>query len=299
MAQRRMFSKLVVDTDNFMDLPASAKVLYFYLNIYADDDGFVSNPKTIKRMINASDDDLKILIAKQYLLAFEDGAMVIRHWRIHNYIRKDRYNGTAFQEDKSQLLTGENGEYLLAKDVTPEKISHETSVKVAKKQRVTDGIPVVSKRLPQVRSGQVRSGQVRESLSSEREERDFINPVVKENLDLIIDTFSKANKSLSKTDKSKLVKTLDKLDLVENSDINLKIQKVTQIALKRGDYPFAYLLKCLQDLDSINLETNKMQPQQITKSIDWNNYHPKSESDEPDLSKEKIAEIFRKYGASK
>ncbi|EUN35275.1 conserved phage C-terminal domain-containing protein, partial [Lactococcus cremoris] len=113
MAQRRMFSKKIVETDFFMEMSPTAKLLYFYLNMSADDDGFVGNPKTIKLISGATDDDLKILIAKQFIIPFESGVVVIKDWKIHNYIRKDTYNSTVYKFEKSQLLDDANGAYVL------------------------------------------------------------------------------------------------------------------------------------------------------------------------------------------
>lgn len=87
MAERRMFSKAIIDSHAFFDMPASARLLYYDLGMRADDDGFVNNPKKIIRMIGAADDDLKLLVAKKFIIPFENGVVVIKHWRIHNYIR--------------------------------------------------------------------------------------------------------------------------------------------------------------------------------------------------------------------
>ena len=94
MASRRMFSKDVVCSDRFLDMPASAQALYFQYGLEADDDGFVSAPKKILRLTNASDDDLKILVAKGFLIPFDSGVVVIRDWKINNYLRRDRYTPT-------------------------------------------------------------------------------------------------------------------------------------------------------------------------------------------------------------
>lgn len=111
MAQRRMFSKKITDTDTFLDMPLSSQALYFHLNMHADDDGFVSNSKTIKRMIGASDDDLKLLMAKQFIFTFESGVVVIRDWKIHNYIRKDTYTPTIYGDEMDELHESVNGSY--------------------------------------------------------------------------------------------------------------------------------------------------------------------------------------------
>ena len=103
MAQRRMFSKKITDTDHFLEMPLSAQALYFHLNMGADDEGFIDRARTIQRTIRASDDDMKILIAKGFLIPFESGVVVIRHWRIHNYIQSDRFQTTIYQDEKSHL----------------------------------------------------------------------------------------------------------------------------------------------------------------------------------------------------
>jgi hypothetical protein len=111
LAEKRMFAKSIIDTDAFLGMPLSAQALYFHLCMRADDDGFVSNPRKIQRMICCSDDDLKLLIAKRYILVFESGVIVIKHWRIHNYIRKDTYRETLYQEEKSTLYMKPDGAY--------------------------------------------------------------------------------------------------------------------------------------------------------------------------------------------
>ncbi|CAK1245216.1 DNA replication protein DnaD (DnaD) [Fructobacillus fructosus] len=111
MAQRRMFSKKVTDTDVFLDMPLSAQALYFHLNMHADDDGFISNARTIQRMVGSSEDDIKLLIAKKFILPFENGVQVIIHWRVHNYIQGDRYHETDYINEKAQLSVRKNGMY--------------------------------------------------------------------------------------------------------------------------------------------------------------------------------------------
>ncbi len=113
MAERRMFSKTIVDADNFLDMPASTRLLYYDLGMRADDDGFVNAPKKITRMTGASQDDLKLLIAKKFLIPFESGVVVIKHWKINNYIRPDRYKATIYQEELQQLEETSNKEYVL------------------------------------------------------------------------------------------------------------------------------------------------------------------------------------------
>ena len=111
MAERRMFAKTIIDSDAFVDMPLSTQALYFHLSMRADDDGFINNPKRIQRMIGCADDDLKLLIAKRFILPFDSGVVVIKHWKIHNYIRNDRYKETVYQDEKAQLAIKENGAY--------------------------------------------------------------------------------------------------------------------------------------------------------------------------------------------
>lgn len=111
MAERRMFAKTIVTSDAFLDMPLSARCLYFTLGMFADDDGFVNNPKSIMRQVGASPDDLNLLLVKRFILAFESGVIVIKHWKIHNYIAKDRYKETKYIEEKSTLMLDEKGAY--------------------------------------------------------------------------------------------------------------------------------------------------------------------------------------------
>ena len=108
-----MFSKTIIDSDAFLDMPLSTQALYFHLSMRADDEGFVNNPKKIQRMIGASTDDFKVLLAKNFIITFDSGVLVIKHWKIHNYIRGDRINETNYQEEKAMLELKDNGAYTL------------------------------------------------------------------------------------------------------------------------------------------------------------------------------------------
>ena len=119
MAEKRMFTMKIIDSDAFLDMPLSSQALYFHLNMRADDDGFVNNPKKIQRMVGASDDDLKLLIAKRFILAYESGVIVIKHWRMHNTLRKDRYTPTQYTEEMESLLIKDNGAYTEKIDALP------------------------------------------------------------------------------------------------------------------------------------------------------------------------------------
>lgn len=103
MAERRMFAKSVITSDNFLDMPLSAQALYFHLSMQADDEGFVGNPKTIQRTVRASDDDCKMLVAKGYIILCDSGIIVIRHWNVNNQIQKDRFKATTYIHEKETL----------------------------------------------------------------------------------------------------------------------------------------------------------------------------------------------------
>ena len=109
-----MFAKTIIDSDAFLDMPITSQLLYFHLSMRADDDGFVNKPKSIMRMIGCKDDDLLILFGKKFLIPFESGVVVIKHWKIHNYIRRDTYTETKYKEEKATLEMDENNAYRLA-----------------------------------------------------------------------------------------------------------------------------------------------------------------------------------------
>lgn len=158
MAERRMFAKTIIDSDAFIDMPTTARLLYYDLSMRADDDGFINSPKKICRMTGASDDDLKILIMKRFIIPFESGVVVIKHWKIHNYIRGDRYKETEYREEKAQLLVKDNKAYSLVEDV---------------------GIPTVDQMDTQVRLGKVRSGKVSIEDKGKTQKR-FTPPTIEE-----------------------------------------------------------------------------------------------------------------------
>ena len=176
MAERRMFSKAIIDSDAFLDLPLSTQALYFHLSMRADDDGFVNNPKKIQRMIGASDDDCKLLLLKQFIISFESGIIVIRHWRLHNYIQKDRYKQTLYQAEKNQLQLQENGMY-------------------------TECIQNVSKLDTQVSIGKDNIDKIRDNnITNETAERRSVNPEIED----FFETLWKMLKSNANDRKSKV-----------------------------------------------------------------------------------------------
>lgn len=146
MAERRMFAKTIVTSDAFLDMPLSARCLYFTLGMFADDDGFVNNPKSIMRQVGACTDDLNLLLLKRFILSFESGVIVIKHWYIHNYIRNDRYKETKYVEEKASLMLDEKGAY--------------TENNGLVYQTDTNGIPTVSKMETQVKLSKDKLGKV-------------------------------------------------------------------------------------------------------------------------------------------
>lgn len=113
MAQKRMFRLDVLETDAFMEMPLTTQALYFWLGLKADDDGFIGNPNMVTRNVGASSDDLKLLIAKGFLIQFADGVVVVKHWRMHNTLSANRYKETKYLEDKSILKIKDNKAYSL------------------------------------------------------------------------------------------------------------------------------------------------------------------------------------------
>ena len=113
MAERRMFAKSIIDSDMFLDMPLSTQALYFHLSMRADDEGFINNPKRIMRTVGCNEDDMRLLITKQYIIPFDSGIVVIKHWRIHNYIQSDRKKSTTFIDEMEQLQVEKNKTYSL------------------------------------------------------------------------------------------------------------------------------------------------------------------------------------------
>nr|DAZ79557.1 MAG TPA: replisome organizer [Caudoviricetes sp.] len=128
MAERRMFAKKITESDAFLDMPSSTQMLYFHLSMNADDDGFVNNPKKIQRMCGASDDDFKLLVAKSFVILFESGIIVIKHWKMHNYIQSDRYRPTDYVDEKSMLGVKKNKAYTLDESKMYTKCIQDVSV---------------------------------------------------------------------------------------------------------------------------------------------------------------------------
>lgn len=130
MAERRMFAKSIIDSDAFLDMPLSAQALYFHLSMRADDEGFLGNAKRVRSMIGASEDDFKLLIVKRFVIVFEDGITVIRHWRVHNIIQKDRFKETIYVDERSRLGFDKNKTYTECVETPCIQVGNETETQV-------------------------------------------------------------------------------------------------------------------------------------------------------------------------
>ena len=155
MAERRMFAKTIIDSDAFLDMPLSTQALYFHLSMRADDEGFINNPKKIQRMIGATDDDRKLLIAKSFIIPFESGIVVIKHWKIHNYIRGDRIHETKYIEERAALEVKENGAYTIMSDI------RQTNGGQLEDTLETDCRHIDAKMDTEVRLGKIRLDKIR------------------------------------------------------------------------------------------------------------------------------------------
>lgn len=186
-----MFSADIVASDAFLEMPTSTRELYFQLGMYADDDGFV-NPKKIMRMVGASDDDLKVLLGKRFLLLFQSGVVVIKHWLIHNLIRADLYKETLYKTEKASLGLNDNGGYTELRVGVAELKPVEAPkwLKIRRKELRTADVPKTALRLGKDRLGQGREGK--ESIDNTIAETSSAE-VVK-----IIDAFKEVNPSYQK-----------------------------------------------------------------------------------------------------
>ena len=168
MAERRMFAKTIIDSDAFLEMPISARLLYYDLAMRADDDGFNNSPRKVMRTVGATTDDFNILVARKFIIPFENGVVVIKHWRIHNYIRKDTYNETPYKEQKAQLEYDENNAYRLIADGGERPLLDAQS---ASRGRTVD------EPLTQVRLGQGRLGKGMEDIEPQKR---FAKPTLEE-----------------------------------------------------------------------------------------------------------------------
>jgi DnaD/phage-associated family protein len=242
MAERRMIAKTIIDSDLFLDMPMSTQCLYFHLNMRADDDGFINNPKKIQRMIGCNDDDIKLLIAKNFIIPFESGVVVIKHWKIHNYIRMDRYKETLYKEEKSQLVTDKSKEYILGRP---------------------DDIPLVDQRLTQDRLGKDRLGK--DNIPIEEE---CVNKYVSEKLSFMSKLYQK-NIGMANGIVGEWL-----IDISNQIDVDL-FKKALEICTEKGKLNFGYLkgiiknwldinITSLEQLQAYEIQNNKTSNNSIT-----------------------------------
>lgn len=200
MSERRMFAKTIIDSDAFIDMPLSTQALYFHLSMRADDDGFVNNPKKIQRMIGASDDDFKVLVGKRFLIPFESGIVVIKHWRIHNYIQKDRYKETVYLEEKNMLKVKDNKAYTLDVSEADTECIQDVSIVDTQVSIDKDSIGKVS--IDKTRPMDEDVEEAFESFKLMREQMD--KPLTKETINMLMENLE----VLSGGDKNKAVKII-------------------------------------------------------------------------------------------
>lgn len=224
MAERRMIAKTIIDSDLFLDMPMSTQCLYFHLNMRADDDGFINNPKKIQRMIGCNDDDIKLLIAKNFIIPFESGVVVIKHWKIHNYIRMDRYKETLYKEEKSQLVTDKSKEYILGRP---------------------DDIPLVDQRLTQDRLGKDRLGK--DNIPTKEE---CVNKYVSEKLSFMSKLYQK-NIGMANGIVGEWL-----IDISNQIDVDL-FKKALEICTEKGKLNFGYLKGIIKNWLDINITSLK------------------------------------------
>lgn len=193
MAQRRMFSQKVTETDKFLDMALTAQTLYFHLGMNADDDGFVGNPKSIKRMIGASDDDLTALVKKDYIIVFDDGVIAIKDWLVSNYVKKDRYTTTIYSDDRKLLAIDRNKRYQIASQMDPRCIQSGTDMEP---ERIQSGSKNFSSKMNE--SSQTVEGQGNQPVEPEwNQNGSKVDPQVR--LGKSKDKLSKSKYSLTKT----------------------------------------------------------------------------------------------------
>ena len=221
MAERRMFAKTIIDSDAFLEMPLSTQALYFHLSMRADDDGFLNNAKKVMRMIGANQNDLDLLLVKNFVIKFEDGICVIKHWRIHNYIQTDRYHETMYKDNKNLLNIDENKAYTLKN--TGKKLEGNRIIEVIEPMD-TECIQDVSKMDTQVRLELGKDSIGKDSKKEKKKKASSLDEIINNytsNLDLkeTFQDFLKMRKAQKKVMTDRALKTLlNKLDTLATTD---------------------------------------------------------------------------------
>ena len=244
MAERRMIAKSIVFSDDFLDMPLSSRCLYFTFLTIADDDGFINNPKSIIRQCGASNDDLRLLIAKSYIIPFESGVIVIKHWKMHNYIKSDRYKETPCKDEKSQLITLKDKSYALKNDEPLEPLKNEQCIQsgtevepqVRVRVRVRDRVRVNNPPLSPLKG---ESGEVTKPKTENKPKGKAIYKDLPDELkDAMIDfeeMRTKMRKPLTDRGRKLLITKLTKLASDDNGNIDTQLAvKIVEQSLERS-----------------------------------------------------------------
>lgn len=244
MAERRMIAKSIVFSDDFLDMPLSSRCLYFTFLTIADDDGFINNPKSIIRQCGASNDDLRLLIAKSYIIPFESGVIVIKHWKMHNYIKSDRYKETPCKDEKSQLITLKDKSYALKNDEPLEPLKNEQCIQsgtevepqVRVRVRVRDRVRVNN---PPISPLKGESGEVTKPKTEKKPKGKAIYKDLPDELKDAMTDFeemrTKMRKPLTDRGRKLLITKLTKLASDDNGNIDTQLAvKIVEQSLERS-----------------------------------------------------------------
>lgn len=244
MAERRMIAKSIVFSDDFLDMPLSSRCLYFTFLTIADDDGFINNPKSIIRQCGASNDDLRLLIAKSYIIPFESGVIVIKHWKMHNYIKSDRYKETPCKDEKSQLITLKDKSYALKNDEPLEPLKNEQCIQsgtevepqVRVRVRVRDRVRVNN---PPISPLKGESGEVTKPKTEKKPKGKAMYKDLPDELKDAMTDFeemrTKMRKPLTDRGRKLLITKLTKLASDDNGNIDTQLAvKIVEQSLERS-----------------------------------------------------------------
>lgn len=253
MAERRMFAKTIIDSDAFLNMPASSQNLYFHLGMRADDDGVVNNPRTIMRMIGASNDDMNLLISKKFVIILEETIIIIKHWKINNYIQKDRYVPSKYKELIDNLSLDENNAYTVKNEQCIQGVS----------KTDTECIQDVS-------TGKVSIGKdsivLKENIIKKEKNQPF-SPKIPQELQELFDFWNSKGIVVHRTINEKMVQLLKKaLDLYGQAQIKQAIENYS-IVLSDSTYYF----KTRWTIGDFVKQTNAL-PDFLTEGIKWINY---------------------------
>ena len=234
MAEKRMFSIKLIDTDLFLELPISSQNLYFHLGMRADDDGFVDKPKTIMKVVGAKEDDLKILIMKRFIIPFDNGLIVIRHWRLNNYLRSDRYNETKYLEEKSMLSIKENGEYELKNDIgipsgRPNTINLNLNTNINSLDILEENKEIKNKETKEPKNTKKKYGKYQRILLTNDEFRKLCEEFGKEYIEKVIDRIDEYVEENNNKNKYKNFNLVIRKAIRDNWSCLKDIEKETQL----------------------------------------------------------------------